>query len=123
MLLFFLRFVNDFGNKRIQMFTYNSTNGTTLNTNISDCIGLSLYSQSQDILVMNTNTSVHLFNLTNNATTCAIGCNNSTLNDIHNAAIDNCGNLIVTGSNVVFQYQIYQQIPDGNCIILLEYLI
>jgi len=94
------------------MFKYNSTNGITLNTSISDCIGLSLY--SQDILVMNTNTSVHLFNLTNNVTNCVIGCNNPTLNDTHNAAIDNCGNLIVTGSNVVVQYQIYQQIPDGN---------
>lgn len=104
------------------MFQYNSTNGITLSANINGIVGISLY--SQDILLMNTKAAVYLFNLTNNVTTCAIGgCNNFVLNDTHNAAIDNCGNLIVTGSNVVFQYQIYQQIPDGNCIILLEYLI
>jgi hypothetical protein len=103
------------------MFQYNSINGTTLNTNISGCIGLSLY--SQDILVMNTKTAVYLFNLTNHVTTCAIGCNSSILNDTHNAVIDTCGNLIVTDSNVVIRYQIDQQIPDGNYVILHEYLI
>ncbi|CAF4404364.1 unnamed protein product, partial [Adineta steineri] len=100
-------FVNDVGNNRIQMFAFNSQNGITLQTNISHAKGLSLY--LPDILVINTNTTVYLYNLTDNITTCAIGCNNSELNNIHNALIDNEGNIIVTESNAVVLYPIIQQ--------------
>jgi hypothetical protein len=99
------------------MFKFNSIDGITLPTNINGCIGLSLY--SRDILVMNTKTTVYLFNLTNNETTCAIGCKGSELNDTHNALIDNNnGNLIVTDSNQVLSYSIYQECPDGEYFIL-----
>jgi hypothetical protein len=98
------------------MFQFNSTNGTTLPTNISGCIGLSLY--SSDILVINTQTAVYLFNLTNNVTTCAIGCDNSTqLNNIHNAVINNNGSLIITNSNQVVSYSIYQECLEGKDLI------
>jgi hypothetical protein len=109
LLLFCSRFVNDVGNKRIQKFRYQSTIGITLPTNVSGCIALSLY--LPNILLMTTNKSVHLFNLTNNVTTCAIGCNNSNpgLNDIQSAVIDNDGNLIVSDSNRVLSYPVYGQ--------------
>jgi hypothetical protein len=94
------------------MFKFNSTNGTTLPTNISGCIGLSLY--LPDILVMNTKTAVYLFNLTNNETICVIGCHDSELNDTHNALIDNDGTLIVTDSNQVISYSIYQECSYGK---------
>jgi hypothetical protein len=94
------------------MFKYNSKNGTTLPTNISNCIGLSLY--SSDILIMNTKTAVYLFNLTNNQTTCIIGCDYPELNDTHNAIIDNNGNLIITDSNQILSYPIYQECSDGK---------
>ena len=80
------------------MFKFNSTNGTTLPIDINGCTELSLY--LSDILVMNTKTAVYLFNLIDNATFCAIGCDDSELNNIHNAPIDNDGNLIVTDSNL-----------------------
>ncbi|CAF4023989.1 unnamed protein product [Adineta steineri] len=103
-------FVNDVGNNRIQMFEFNSQNGITLQTNISHAKGLSLY--LPDILVINTNTAVYLYNLTDNITTCAIGCNTTELNNIHNALIDNQGNIIVTDSNAVVLYPISQQCSD-----------
>jgi hypothetical protein len=94
------------------MFEHNSKNGTTLPINInSRIIGLSLY--MSEILVMNTKTAVYLFNLTNNETTCAIG-DDSELNNTHNALIDNDGNLIVTNSNLVLLYPIYEQCPTGE---------
>jgi hypothetical protein len=96
------------------MFKFNSTNGTTLPTNISGCIGLSLY--LPDILVINTKTAVYLFNLTNNEKICVIGCDYSELNDTHNALIDNDGNLIVTNSNQILSYSIYYECPDGKYI-------
>ncbi|CAF0771628.1 unnamed protein product [Adineta steineri] len=103
-------FVNDVGNNRIQMFEVNSQHGITLQTNISNATGLSLY--LPDILVINTNTAVYLYNLTDNITTCAIGCNTTELNNIHNALIDNEGNIIVTESNAVVLYPIIQQCFD-----------
>jgi len=63
---------------------------------------------------MNTRTAVYLFNLTNNQTTCIIGCDYSKLNDTHNAIIDNNGNLIITDSNQIFSYPIYQECLDGK---------
>jgi hypothetical protein len=95
------------------MFERNSKNGTTLPININGyIIGLSLY--MSEILVMNTKTAVYLFDLTNNVRTCAIGCNDSELNNTHNALIDNDGNLIVTDSNLVLLYPIYEQCPTGE---------
>jgi hypothetical protein len=100
------------------MFPFNSTNGITLPTNISGCTGLSLY--SFDILVITTPTTVYLFNLTNNQTKCAIGCHNATkLNISHNAVIDNNGSLIVTVSNQIISYPMYQKCSDSKSFICI----
>jgi hypothetical protein len=98
------------------MFQFNSTNGTTLLTNISGCVGLSLY--SSDILVITTYIAVYLFNLTNNVKTCAIGCDNSTLfNGGRNAVIDSDGSFIITDLNQVISYPIYHECLEGNNLI------
>jgi hypothetical protein len=92
------------------MFENYSKNGTTL-VNISGVIGLSLYMSK--ILIMNTKTAVHLLDLTTSQTTCAIGCNNSNFTNINNALIDNYGNLIITDSNLVLSYSIYEEYPGS----------
>jgi hypothetical protein len=97
-----------------EIFELNSIDGTTVPTKVTACLALSLH--LPDILLMNTKTSIYLFNLTDNVTTCAIGCDNNSLelNDIHNAQIDNDGSLIVSDSNRVFAYPMYQQCSDGR---------
>ena len=86
-------------------------------TNISGRItGLSLY--SSDILVITTVSAVYLFNLTNNVTTCAIGCDSSSpMSGIYNAVIDNNGDLIIIYLNQVVSYSIYQECLEGKNLI------
>ena len=92
------------------MFVNNSKNGTTV-FNISDCIGLSLY--MPNILIINTKTTVHLLDILNLQTTCAIGCNNSNFTNINNAIIDNSGSLIITDSNLVLSFPLYEEYPGS----------
>ena len=107
------RFVNDADNRRIQMFPFNSTNATTLSTFTDNYTRLSLY--SSDILVFNTRTAVHLFNLTNNISRCILGCPNlPQLDDIHNAVITKNGTLFLTESNRLISFSMYSECSEGE---------
>ncbi|UJR35072.1 hypothetical protein I4U23_027848 [Adineta vaga] len=96
-------FVNDVGNNRIQMSKFNTKNGTTLPANVTNPVALSVY--QSDILVITTNTTIHLFNLTDNITICAIGCQNSLLKNAHNAIMDENKDIIVSDSNAIILYR------------------
>ena len=93
------------------MLKSGSNSGTTLRTNISGCLGLSLY--TENILIINTKNEVYLFNLTNNQTTCILGCDDPKFHHIHNALIDNNGNLIITDSNQIISFPLYHQCSEG----------
>lgn len=107
------RFVNDANNRRIQMFPFNSSNATTLPISTYFFTRLSLY--SSEILVFNTESAVHLFNLTSNSPRCILGCPSSPqFNEIRSAVIDKNGTLYVLESNRLISFSMYIECPEGE---------
>ena len=113
-----LRFVNDRGNSRIQVFDYNNQSGQTLQMQIPDCISLSLI--RPNLLLVNTYQQIHLFNTDMQYITCAVGCDSSVteLNRIHNAVLDDQDDLIVSDAHRIVRVPINRQSQcqaDSEC--------
>lgn len=89
------------------MFKNGSKIGITLPINISGCRGLSLY--NSNVLLLNTNQHVYLFNLTNNSTRCILGCSLAKqFENISSAILDNNGNLVITYFNQILSFPPYE---------------
>ena len=109
------RFVNDLGNSRIQVFDFNQQSGRTLQPTISDCVSLSFI--RPNLLLVNTDEKIYLFNTTGQYITCAVGCDPSVpeLDRIHDALLVNNTDLIVSDSHRIVRIPHYQQcFVDGE---------
>ncbi|CAF0887193.1 unnamed protein product [Adineta ricciae] len=111
-------FVYDAGSKSIKMFTLNSSNGITLPFNKAPVVALSVY--SVNILVITASDGIYLFDIMNNNTICALKNLNSSSTVFYNAIIDHNDSLIVSESNTIVSYPIYQECPEITTQITTE---
>ena len=96
------------------MFISNSSNGITLPFNKTPVVALSVY--SENILLITVSDGIYLFDITNNNTICALPNGNTTDTIFHNAIIDLNDSLIVSESNTIVSYPIYQECPESERI-------
>ncbi|CAF0941057.1 unnamed protein product [Adineta ricciae] len=111
-------FVYDADNKSIKMFTFNSSYDITLPFNKTPVVALSVH--SVNILVITVSNGIYLFDITNNHTIYALQNLNSSSTGFHNAIIDDNDNLIVSESNTIVSYPIYQECPEITTEITTE---